>query len=197
MGGWYASDNLTNPAKYQLPNNDSLLTTILPHGFLILMCDGLNEGLHTNFKLSSGGEAVGISENGLQFNDRYTFCENGCDLPLPESDNSMGRFGDGSSNWVIFIFGSSFPPTPGFSNDAAVSVSGLINTGRIEIKVYPNPVNGNEINFNKAVNIRVYSISGRLLLEKNNISRLNISDLESGVYLIKTDAGEIVKLVVN
>jgi hypothetical protein len=197
MAGWYITDDLTDVVKYQLPIDDPLLTTIPAHGFLILYCDALGEGLHTNFKLSSGGEAVGISENGLHFNDRYTYCESGCGLPLPETDNSVGRLFDGSPNWVIFNFGSGFPPTSGFSNDGTVSVSDYLNAGHNKLIIYPNPVKGSEINFNKEVSIRVYSISGRLMLAKNKIFQLNISNLKSGVYLIKTDRGEIVKLIKN
>jgi hypothetical protein len=65
MGGWYATDALDDLAKYQLPTDNPGLTTVPAHGFLVLICDGLGEGLHTNFKLSGGGEAIGISEDGV------------------------------------------------------------------------------------------------------------------------------------
>ena len=116
MGGWFVTDDLADPGKYQLPADDPNATTVAPHGFLIIICDGIGEGIHTNFKLSSGGEAVGISENGTDIKDGYTYCSTGCDVPGPETDNSCGRDGDGNPTWIIFENGSSRPPTPGESN---------------------------------------------------------------------------------
>lgn len=116
MGGWYATDDLEEIAKYQLPTDNPELTTVPPHGYLILYCDGLGEGLHTSFKLSSGGEAVGISQDGVSLKEGYTYCDTGCDLPNPPTDFSCGRNGDAGVNWVIFDPGSGTPPTPGTAN---------------------------------------------------------------------------------
>ena len=117
MGGWYATDDLSDSVQYQLPVDNPDLTTVPGHGFLILICDGLGEGLHTNFKLSSGGEAVGISSDGITIKEGYTYCDTGCDLPVPATDYSLGRDGDGASTWIIFDPGTSRPPTPGTSNN--------------------------------------------------------------------------------
>ena len=117
MAGWYVTDDLDTPDKYQIPSDDPNSTVVPPHGFLLIICDKLDTGLHTNFKLSSGGEAVGISENGTEISDGYTYCPTGCDVPGPESDNSCGRDGDGNPNWVIFQKDGQRKPTPGASND--------------------------------------------------------------------------------
>jgi hypothetical protein len=116
MGGWYATDALDDIVKYQLPTDKPDLTTVPAHGYLILMCDGLGEGLHTNFKLSGGGEAIGISEDGVTF-EGYEYCDTGCDLQNPGTDNSTGRDGDGNATWKVFEKGSSSEPTPGASNN--------------------------------------------------------------------------------
>jgi len=116
MGGWYATDDLEDMAKYQLPADNPGLTTVPAHGYLILVCDGTGEGLHTSFKLSSGGEAVGISEDGATITEGYTYCDTGCDLPNPPTDFSAGRNGDGEASWVIFDPGTATPPTPGAAN---------------------------------------------------------------------------------
>ena len=116
MGGWYATDDLEDIAKYQLPTDDPSLTTVPAKGYLILYCDGTEDGLHTNFKLSSGGEAVGISQDGTTLAEGYTYCDTGCDLPNPATDFSCGRNGDGQASWVIFDPGSGTPPTPGSPN---------------------------------------------------------------------------------
>ncbi|RLD89925.1 MAG: hypothetical protein DRJ09_05845 [Bacteroidetes bacterium] len=117
MGGWYASDALDTPDKYQLPTDDATLTTVPAHGFLVLICDGTGEGLHTNFKLSSGGEDIAISEDGITITDGYSFCDSGCDLLNPGTDNSTGRDGDGNASWIVFEKDASRQPTPGASNN--------------------------------------------------------------------------------
>ena len=113
VSGWYASDDLTDLQKWQLPAG----TTIPGHGYLILFCDGTDTGLHTNFKLSSGGEAVAISEDGTILKDGYSYCPTGCDLPVPPTDNSAGRDGDGAiTPWLIYGSAGVLVPTPGTSN---------------------------------------------------------------------------------
>jgi len=116
MGGWYVTDDLEDMVQYQLPADDPALTTVPAKGYLVLYCDGTGEGLHTNFKLSSGGEAIGISEDGVSFKESYTYCDTGCDLPNPSTDFSCGRNGDGAATWVIFDPDSATPPTPYASN---------------------------------------------------------------------------------
>ena len=116
MGGWYATDDLEDIAQYQLPTDDPELTTVPAQGYLILYCDGTGEGLHTSFKLSSGGEALGISKDGVTLKEGYTYCDVGCDLANPDTDFSNGRNGDGQASWVIFDPDSATPPTPGTAN---------------------------------------------------------------------------------
>lgn len=116
MGGWYVTDDLEDMLQYQLPTDNPDLTTVPAHGYLILYCDGTGEGLHTNFKLGSGGEAIGVSADGVEFHESYTYCDTGCDLPNPPTDFSAGRNGDGQASWVVFDPESETPPTPGEAN---------------------------------------------------------------------------------
>lgn len=112
MGGWYTTDALDDLMQYQLPTDDPALTTVPAHGFIILYCDGLGEGLHTNFKLGSGGEDLAISQDGTTVTDGYSYCDIGCDLPNPPTDFSCGRNGDGTFIWVIYDPATATPPTP-------------------------------------------------------------------------------------
>ncbi len=116
MGGWFVTDDLGDVQKYQLPDDDSELTTVPPHGFLLIFCDGLGEGLHANFKLSAGGEAVGISEDGENFNESFAYGE-GESVPAPPTDFSAGLSVDGGSEWMLFEPGTARVPTPGASNN--------------------------------------------------------------------------------
>lgn len=116
MGGWFVSDAMDDIQQYQLPIDNPQLTTVPGHGFLILYCDGTGDGLHTNFKLSSGGEEIVLSEDGENITIGYSYCDTGCDLDNPPTNFSAGRNGDGEATWVIFDPETSTPPTPGASN---------------------------------------------------------------------------------
>lgn len=116
IGGWYTSDALDDIMQYQLPDDDPSLTTVPAKGYLVIYCDGTGEGLHTNFKLGSGGEDIVLSKDGVEVTEGYTYCDNGCDLPNPPTDYSCGRNGDGGLTWVIFEPESATPPTPFAAN---------------------------------------------------------------------------------
>ena len=118
MGGWFVTDALDDLAQYQLPTDNPELTTVPPKGYLILYCDGLGEGLHTNFKLGSGGEDVAISIDGVELTEGYSYCDVTCDLPNPPTDSSCGRNGDGAVDWLIFTPETATPPTPGTANSS-------------------------------------------------------------------------------
>jgi len=117
IGGWYASDALDDITQYQLPTDNPELTTVPPKGYLVLYCDGVGEGLHTSFKLGSGGEDVVISKDGVEITEGYSYCDSGCDLPNPPTDFSCGRNGDGGTVWVIFDPETATPPTPFAANN--------------------------------------------------------------------------------
>ncbi len=56
-----------------------------------------------------------------------------------------------------------------------------------KVQVYPNPTNGLlTINANNAIdNVEVYSVLGKKVFEKENSNTLNLSKLNSGIYLLK------------
>lgn len=105
VGGLFFTDDLSVPQKYQLPvGNDS---TIIPAGgYLVLFADNdPQQGVrHLDFKLSTGGEQIGIFDGLGNPIDTLTY-------PPQNTDVSYGRSPDGSSNWVFFA-----QTTPGASN---------------------------------------------------------------------------------
>ncbi len=106
IGGFHLSDNPLDPFKHMIPNNQPSLTTIQGGGYLLIWTDGQGdqEALHANIKLSGQGETVGLYYIDGRTIDEYEF-------GLQVSDISMGRFPDGSANWVSFS-----DPTPNASN---------------------------------------------------------------------------------
>ena len=98
IGGMYLTDNLSDPVKWQIPGNDPTLTTISPGGYLLIWADGdtSDAGLHANFKLSAGGEEIGLfKSDGITLIDSVIFDEQ-------TSDISYGRYPDGSDGWRFF-----------------------------------------------------------------------------------------------
>lgn len=104
VNGMFVTDNLNRTQKWILPD-----TTIQPGGFLLIWADGdTNQGsLHTNFKLSAGGEQLGLFASETMGNfpiDTLSFGSQTTDI-------SYGRYPDGGTEWRFFS-----TPTPGKSN---------------------------------------------------------------------------------
>jgi hypothetical protein len=102
ISGYYLTDDLTDTTKWQVPEG-----VIVPaHGFLLIWADDedtLGQAPHTNFKLSSGGEQIGLFDPEGTIVDSITFGEQ-------QTDVSYGRYPDGSDNWTFMT------PTPGEPN---------------------------------------------------------------------------------
>ena len=93
LGGWYLSDTQQMPRMWRLPDGLSLA----PGATLTVHCSGLNRSedfnhLHTNFKLSSEGEQVMLSNPSGQAMDLVTF-------DLLKTDTALVRGGDGT--WSV------------------------------------------------------------------------------------------------
>ncbi len=105
LGGWHTWDPSTTGAHYILPP----LTIIPAKGFLVLLCDDGNNGLHTNYKLSSAGETVWLGNTTGAVVDSVVF-------PALTTGTSYGRKPDGAPTFEIFT-----TPTQGASNGGVVN----------------------------------------------------------------------------
>ena len=101
--GYTLTDDPAAPTKWPLPT-----TTLAPGAFLVVWASGLDqvtaEGWHTSFRLSRGGEYVGLFGPDGQVVDEVTFGPQ-------EADVSLGRLETVFDQWVPFLF-----PTPGAAN---------------------------------------------------------------------------------
>jgi len=87
----YLTDNLKKQKKWQFPSG----TVIEPGAYLVFWCDGDNIDNHTNFKLGSEGEEVGIYNSVGMLVDYVEFDAMGRDV-------SYGRKPDGGDTWLYF-----------------------------------------------------------------------------------------------
>lgn len=149
IGGFYITDDLTQPMKWQIPAN----TTIPAKGYFLIWADGYDDvpgnihirpwwpdnvqfttkWCHTNFKLNKDGDEIGLFNASGNKIDSLVF-DNG------QTDVSYGRKPDGSNNW--FYFGE---PTPLASNtttglstinksaDVNFSIEGGFYQGNIQV----------------------------------------------------------------
>lgn len=69
-------------------------------------------------------------------------------------------------------------------DEMALSISEEVSKN--DFKIYPNPVVEGTLKFNKTVSGTIYNISGQEVKSINNETSLNVSQLTSGVYIIKT-----------
>jgi hypothetical protein len=101
IGGYKIFDDETD--KYAIPSG-----TIIPaNGFLVLNCDGLAAGLHTNFKITSDGETIYLENTNGTLIDK-------AEVPTMNSGQSFGRYPDGTGPYQI-----SGNTTKGVSNNDA------------------------------------------------------------------------------
>lgn len=106
LSGYYVTDNLDEPLKWQIPDG-----TLIPGaGFLLLWADGRNTGLHTSFKLSKGGEQLGLYTPEGVLVETLSF-------GARQDDMSYGRLANDVNQWSFFS-----PPSPGSVNDPRHSV---------------------------------------------------------------------------
>jgi len=138
IGGMYMTDNHYSngiTAWTQIPTGSPDVTTIPPHGYLLVWFDeDLDQGpLHVNDKLGGAADAVYlISSDGATIIDTYSWTEsNGLDV----DDVSIGRYPDGSQNWQLFGAGQTNPSTPGTANQGVANFPPSISN----IAYDPNP----------------------------------------------------------
>jgi hypothetical protein len=107
MAGLYVTDDPDSLTKWQIPAGRPDLTTIAPHGYLLIWADQdtADAGLHAGFKLSAGGESIALVDtDGVTVIDSMTFPALSCDV-------SYGRGPDAGDEWRLCG-----APTPGAPN---------------------------------------------------------------------------------
>lgn len=194
LAGYSISDDMDFPQKWIFPSID-----ISGEGHLLLWADQeINEGeMHTNFKLSTSGEEIGIFDANGYLTDLISFQEQSEDI-------SYGRASDGADEWQFFN-----NPTPGSFNydadDLVISDSDLPLSFSLD-QAYPNPFNSKttldfSLPIDSYVSIRVYNLLGKetaslveTRFQKGSYSvTWNADPFTSGIYFVKMTAGHFTK----
>ena len=90
LSGYYVSDSKKNPAKWKVPDG----TSIPGNGYLIFWADTdtTQAGLHTNFKLSSLGEHLVLSDPDMTVLDEVDYTAQTLELSFSRRPNGTGAF---------------------------------------------------------------------------------------------------------
>ena len=188
LTGYHLTDNLENLTKYAIPDG-----TIVPGGgYLIIWADedGMQEGLHANFKLSAGGESVHLmSPDGT--------VENEVVFGVQETDMGYARVPNGLGSFRIQA------PTFAANNDFLDSTDDLPDV--TAIKSFPNPaIDYIELAWDKQnseeLSVVLYNISGQQInsqLTQASHIRLDLYGLSNGFYFVKIGNSRAYKFVLT
>ncbi len=183
IAGYFMSDRLDRPMKWQVPATAGDSTIIPPGGFVMLFADedGSQGWNHMNFKLSSLGEPLALrSPDGFSVADSVF-------MPGVMQDRSWGRQFDAHPDWVEF-----FIPTPNASNGANSIAEEML----VPLTCYPNPVlTGGTVHLKEAVN--AYDMNGNLVRVFDKKGAWHV-DLPTGTYvLVAQRGGRVVKAAIK
>ena len=171
LSGLYLSDDPLNLAKWTIPVG----TAIPANSYLIIWCDNdiIQSGLHANFKLSSLGETVTLSD-GVTVYDQIT-------LGAQTQNISYARCPNGALTWNF--------ATPTFNATNNCEPVGLNEIRSSNVKIYPNPTSTTftiELKDLSDASLSIVDIQGREVYSVNSTKEVNLIDASSwnsGYYL--------------
>jgi CotH protein/type IX secretion system substrate protein/lamin tail-like protein len=183
LGNYFLSDRENTPGKWPFPD-----IWIQPQEYLIVWADKdeVQGPLHTNFKLSAGGEFTGIFDsaaNGFARIDGIAFGPQATDAASGRLPNGTGPF-------------QPVTPTPGAHNEP-LTTDVFENENGIEAVVYPNPFSGEvSISFSKkGVALAEVLLSDALgnVVAKGKGKTIPTAGLPAGMYflIVKTEGGNL------
>ncbi len=165
LSGYGLSDDIDALGKFVLPEG----TLIVENGYLIIWADDDQEQgpLHAQFRLSSLGESIFLTDpNGAMIDQ--------VDLPELDGDQAYARDPNGTGNFRIKEH------SQGANNDTATST---LSTLPSSISYFPNPAKdflNIRINENQGeTRVQLFSMNGSLILDKWSFEQNITIDLRS------------------
>jgi len=173
LSGYFLSDDASDQFKWSFPDG----SIINANDFLIVWSDDdINqEGLHTNFKLSSSGEALYLSNNTGSLIDEIVF-------PIQETNVSHGRYPNGIGPFT------SMSPTYNAENSITTGVS---ESEILEhVIIYPNPVHDYfviDFETKSELKITIFNALGETIYQKSLLNKheVNTANWPAGMYFVK------------
>ncbi len=184
LSGYYLSDDAGDLMEWTFPMG----TSIGANGYLIIWADNdtAQAGLHANFKLSSSGETLYMSNTAGTVVDQVTFTSQ-------MTDTAYGRYPNGTGAFQTIT------PTFNRQNTLNGSVSNA-NLVDVELIAYPNPTNGTLslklLGDAKPYDVVVYDISGKVMHsgKMTQTLQLDVSNWSNGIYFARVGT-KVLKVV--
>lgn len=178
LGGLFLSDDVNQLDKWPISD-----LNIPGGGFVSFWADNdLDQGsLHTNFKLSAGGEAIYLSNAIGMVLDSVVF-------GAQETDVSTGRYPNGTGPFMTMY--------PTFNTDNSLTSVNDVLEGS-PFKIFPNPaMDIVHVTFEESFSgsIQIFDMNGQLvqeqILESSQLSmQVNTQRLPNGLYTISAQSG--------
>ena len=176
LSGYYLSDDEDDLMQWEFPSG----TEIAGNGYLIVWADKdeTQTGLHANFKLSSAGETIYLSDASGSIVDQIAFTEQTTDVSFARIPNGTGNFQETD-------------PTFNANNESTSDIE-VVADMQAEIKVYPNPFSNSftlEVNDAGSAQseVMIYNLSG-MLMYRTTLSgnqTIDCSAWAAGMYFVR------------
>ena len=167
--GYSLSDDIDDLGQWSFPD-----VSISSGEYMLIWADKDEEDgtLHTNFKLSAGGDAIYLSY-GQEIRDEVTFGGQTTDI-------TTGRYPDGTGPFVLME-----PSPEAFNSGRRLSVKKMLEYG---VSVFPNPViNRLFVQSKIAGDIEIINSNGQVLFNgvaNKGINQYDMTMLTSGLYFL-------------
>jgi len=177
LTGYFLSDNSENLDKYDIPDG----TMIPANGYLIVWADedGMQEGLHANFKLSAAGEELFLVNPDTVVVDEITFGEQKTDISYARVPNGTGAF-----DFRTATFNR--------NNDEGTTSLNEVDFDSDLLLVAPNPANTFltlqlQNSTEQEMELKLFDAYGRLVLQQTNRAtkmEVDVQALATGLYFV-------------
>ncbi|WP_298898768.1 endonuclease [uncultured Psychroserpens sp.] len=190
-----ANGNANWSTTYTFPNN----TTINNQGVYVIanggsiVCTSEYDDINNAITSFNGNDAIGLFKNDIlidilgDFNSSANYAQNTTLVRKPEIDRPTTTFDINEWN--------------SFASNNCDDLGTHIQTLDVEdftvtdIKLYPNPVKGNEVTIvsNEDISVEVYDLLGKKVSEQNitlEHQTLDISGLSKGMYIIRLNSSK-------
>lgn len=182
LAGYYLSDNINNLTKWTFPEG----ATIAANGYVTVWADedGMQLGLHANFKLSASAESVYLVNPIGELIDQINYADQ-------KKDVGFGRNPNGTGDFQKII------PTFNAQNSMTTSIE-TIALEQIGLTANPNPASHS---FNLTINelttkermVIVYNLAGKAVYETTVLGnvQIDVSQWTSGIYIVRVDGSHL------
>ena len=166
--------------EWVIPNG----TVINANSYLIFWNDNqtYQGNNHLNFKLQNVDDIIYLKTPSYQTMDSLHY------VPTAKNE-SYGRYPNGTNTFMTFEL-----PTP---NEFNQSFNGIEDYQlQTKLEAYPNPVS-EELYFNKTISFTLFDVLGKEIIKANHKNSIDVSNLDAGVYILKSTDKETLKIIVK